>query len=59
MLANIANSVSLLLWAQTKDGQKNRNRPKPIMPPKKAKEKTKKYTVDEYMKILSLPRKEV
>ena len=57
LLANIANSLALLVWAQTKDGQKNRNRPKPITPPKTRQGKA--YTVDEYKEILARPRKEV
>lgn len=59
LLANIANSLQLLVWAQTKDGQKNRKRPKPITPPKRPREKTVAYTVDEYKELLSRPRKEV
>lgn len=59
LLANIANSLALLVWAQTKDGQKNRNRPKPITPPQKPKPETRKYTTDEYLRILSQPREEV
>lgn len=59
LLANIANSVALLVWAQTKDGQKNRNRPKPITPPKRTMEKKETYSVDEYKERLSRPRKGV
>ena len=59
LLANIANSLQLLLWAQTKDGQKNRNRPKPIAPPEKHVEKANTYTTDEYKERLSRPRKGV
>lgn len=59
LLANIANSLQILVWAQTKDGQKNRNRPKPITPPKRPREKTVTYTVDEYKERLSRPRREV
>jgi Family of unknown function (DUF5361) len=33
MLARISNSLSWLVWAKTDDGQHNRNRPKPILPP--------------------------
>ena len=57
LLANIANSVQLLLWAKTKDGLKNRNRPKPIEPPKRKNVTT--LTADEYRERLSKPRKEV
>lgn len=59
LLANMANSLALLVWAQTKDGQKNRNMPKPILPPGSRKEKVAAYTVDEYRERLSRPRKEV
>lgn len=59
LLANIANSLSLLVWAQTKDGMKNRNRPKPIEPPRKTQAKKEAYTIDEYEEMLSKPRKEV
>lgn len=59
LLANIANSLQLLVWAQTKDGQKNRNRPKPIMPPKLHEDKPTAHTVDKYKDLLSRPRKEV
>lgn len=58
LLANIANSLNLLVWAQTKDGQKNRNRPKPIEPPGR-KKSVEAHTVDEYKELLSKPRKEV
>lgn len=57
LLANIANSLQLLVWAQTKDGQKNRNRPKPIEPPKRKADTG--MTADEYKKRLSRPRKGV
>ncbi|WP_417556246.1 DUF5361 domain-containing protein [Microbacterium sp.] len=33
LLADIADSLRFLGWAKTKDGQKNRNRPKPIPRP--------------------------
>lgn len=61
MLANIANSLQTLVWLNSKDGEKGRNRPKPIEPPKskKKKEPRNAYTVDEYKKLLSQPRKEV
>ena len=31
LLASIVDRLSLLLWAQTKDGSKNRNRPKSLV----------------------------
>jgi hypothetical protein len=33
LLAEVADTQRLLLWAKTKDGSKNRNRPKPIERP--------------------------
>ena len=30
LLAEVVDSLRLLLWAKTRDGHKNRNRPKPI-----------------------------
>ena len=59
LLANIANSLQFLVWAKTKDGQKNRNRPKTIKPPKKQEENKVTFTADEYMERLSRPRKGV
>ena len=59
LLANIDYSLKLLVWAQTKDGQKNRNRPKPITPPKRQEDKPSAHTVDEYRDLLSRPRKGV
>ena len=59
LLADIANALNLLVWAQTKDGQKNRNRPEPIRPPKQHPRDKVSYTVDEYAEVLSRPRKEV
>ena len=56
LLANMAHTLDLLLWAQTKDGQKGRNKPKPITPPRKAPEG---HSVDECRKLLARPRKEV
>lgn len=32
LLANISDLLNLILWTKTKDGQKNRNRPKRITP---------------------------
>jgi len=61
LLANIANSLLFLAWTQTKDGSKNRNRPKPIEPPRKRRtaHKPNTYTPGEYAQRLSLPRGEV
>lgn len=39
LLAESVDSLRMLLWAKTKDGQKNRNRPKPIERPGRRPEK--------------------
>lgn len=58
MLAGILNAVNLILWGQSKDGQKGRNKPKPLMPPKRE-EKKEALTIEELNELLSKPRKEV
>lgn len=40
-LASIEYSLRWLVWAKTKDGAKNRHRPKPIKPPAEKEKKTK------------------
>lgn len=59
LLATIANELQTLVWFQSKDGQKGRNRPKPIQPPRRHTEKTEAYSTDEYAALLSRPRKGV
>lgn len=61
LLAEIANSLRTLVWFNSEDGQKKRNRPKPILPPgMEANERdTVSLDIDEYKRILSMPRKEV
>jgi hypothetical protein len=63
MLSSIEYSLRWLVWAQTKDGQKNRKRPHPIDPPKKKKSlPTEDFAVfpqDEYQRRLDAPRGEV
>jgi hypothetical protein len=39
LLAEVVDSLRLLLWAKTKDGSKNRNRPKPVDRPGRRPEK--------------------
>lgn len=56
LLANIANSLQWLVWANSKDGQNGKNKPKPIEPPKR---RNKAITADELKEKLSRPRKEV
>lgn len=59
LLAEIANSLHLLLWCQTKDGQKGRNRPRPILPPTKREDRPEAHSVEELQNLLSKPRKGV
>lgn len=59
LLANIANSLAILVWAKTKDAERGRNKPKMITPPKKTERDKPTFTVDEYKELLSKPRKEV
>lgn len=56
LMAVVANGVNWLTWSKTKDGQKNRNKPKQIGP--KGPEKTRRIrgmamTADELMAELS------
>lgn len=39
LLAEVVDRLGLLLWAKTKDGQKGRNRPKPVDRPGRRPEK--------------------
>lgn len=60
LLASIANSLSVLVWQNSKDGAKGKNKPKPIEPPTKKKKPTNPtYTAAEYERLLSMPRREV
>lgn len=62
----IFDQINLLLWAKTKDGEKGRNRPKPILsvmdPPKEERRgrtfRTGKEFKEEYERLLK-KRKEV
>lgn len=58
LLARIANELMQIGWMLSEDGQKKRNRPKPIMPPS-AEDERNVYDVDTYRELLSRPRKEV
>ena len=46
LLAAILDRVSFLAWAQTRDGQKNRNRPKMIVPQLLGEEEKETLTFD-------------
>ncbi|MDR1954283.1 MAG: DUF5361 domain-containing protein [Clostridiales Family XIII bacterium] len=56
-MSSMEFSLRWLVWAKTKDGQKNRNRPKPIrLRPEKAKKSTKTMTADQMKAYLSRQR---
>lgn len=62
LLAAIVNDLNWLVWSKTKDGQKNRNRPKLVGPfdgEKKRAISGMAMTVDELNEFLSRPRGEV
>ena len=62
LLAAIVNDLNWLVWSKTKDGQRNRNRPKPIGPfdgEKKRSITGVAMTVEELNEALSRPRGEV
>jgi len=59
-LADIANSLRWLVWAQTKDGQKNRNRPEMMKPPFSTTSEAKVVvSIEDYLRISQRTRKEV
>ena len=62
LLAAIVNDLNWLVWSKTKDGQRNRNRPKLVGPFEAEKKRTVSgvaMTVDELNEALSRPRGEV
>ena len=62
LLAAIVNDLNWLVWSKTKDGQRNRNRPKPVGPFDAEKKRSitgVAMTVDELNEVLSRPRGEV
>lgn len=66
LLAELVDTFRLNLWTKTKDGSKNRNRPKPIPRPgvvqpkqRAGKKDVLKLTVEETARRLALPRKTV
>ena len=59
LLAAIVNNLNWLVWSKTKDGQKNRNRPKLVGPFDSEKKRSisgMAMTVDELNEFLSRPR---
>lgn len=64
LLAGVVDALAWLQWAKTKDGAKNRNRPKPIPRPSNDHNRKSKgrmsgavsLPVDEVRRRLSLPR---
>ena len=66
LLAAGVDILSLILWSKTEDGQKNRNRPKPIRRPGDPEPQSEKserdhlvLDIDEYKRRLALPRKSI
>lgn len=61
LLAEAVDSLHLMVWANTKDAQKNRNRPKPLPRPGTAPANREAVGLDanEYETALMRPRKEV
>ena len=57
VLADMANSLRWLVWAKTKDGQKNRNKPEMIEPPRAEGEKPVAYDIETINEILSRKRR--
>jgi len=63
LLAETVNMLRILVWAQSKDGQKGRNRPKMIEPPTSRSRadmhKEEQLSADEYRAQLVRARKEM
>lgn len=61
LLASVVYLLEVMVWQKTKDGHKNRNKPKPPQPPGKYKVTTKDtaMTQEDYDNFASRPRKEV
>ena len=60
LLAAIANRLSILVWMQSKDGSKGRNKPKMIEPPKQRQQiraqKEEQLSADDYKTQLQKAR---
>ena len=59
LLANIADSLQLLVWSKTKDGQKNRNRPKSILESIIKDEEPSKYASFDSIEAYEAARKKI
>ena len=59
LLANIADSLQLLVWAKTKDGQHNRNRPKSILEALIKEEEPSKYASFDSIEAYEAARKRI
>lgn len=58
-LADIANSLRWLVWAQSKDGQKNRNKPQMMKPPEGPKQAAEKVmSIEDYLNFSKRIRRE-
>jgi len=62
LLAETVNMLRILVWAQTKDGQKGRNRPKMVEPPRSrtqvaTRKKKEQLSADDYKEQLARIRK--
>lgn len=55
LLAVIANNTNWLVWSKTKDGQKGRNRPKPIQPSSREKQEQQDAGREKRITGISLP----
>jgi hypothetical protein len=60
LLAEAVNMLRVLVWAQTKDGQKGRNRPKMVeIPRPKVHSQEGKLSADDYRQQLKQDRRQV
>lgn len=55
LLAVIANNTNWLVWSKTKDGQKGRNRPKPIQPTPAREKQEKEAAREKKIRGITLP----
>lgn len=62
LAAMTVNALNVLVWQKTKDGQRNRNKPKMVGPFEDVGKKSidaNPMTIDELNAVLALPRREV
>lgn len=57
--AGIIDRLNILIWQNTKDGAKNRNKPKPLLPSNEEKEKDRNYKVYADSKSFEKERKKL